>query len=54
MATQGARQLLLGHTEELYAAELARYLAAVASLSVSTQQAGRLAEAAERVREVNR
>ncbi len=53
MATR-ARQLLIGHTEELYAAELARYLAAVASLSVSTQQAGRLAEAAERVREVNR
>jgi GTPase SAR1 family protein len=49
-----ARELLLGHASDLYTTELARYTSAVDSLSVSTQQAGRLAEAAERVREVNR
>jgi len=49
-----ARDLLLDHTARLYAAELGRYLAAVDALAVSSQQSGRLAEAAERVREVNR
>ncbi len=53
MATT-ARARLVERTEELYAAELARYTAAVDSLAVSTEQAARLAEAAEAVREVNR
>ena len=49
-----ARTRLLARTDELYAAELARYIVAVDELAVSTEQAGRLAEAAEAVREVNR
>ncbi len=49
-----ARRLLLDHADELYTAELGRYVAAVDELAVSTEQAGRLADAAEAVRVVNR